>query len=277
MRRPTRTRRPLPLSGTILAMLTLAFALHACRSDENGDPGAEAEMDAPQQEETGGEIHWSYQGDTGPGMWGSLDPSFAICDSGVRQSPVDIADAAEGGAGELEVLWQPADAEVVDNGHTIQVNVSQGSRITLEGREFGLLQFHFHTPSEHTADGRATPLEVHFVHAAAEGDLAVIGVFLEAGAADPSIQAIWDAIPAAGAAPGMLAGFNPRALLPAGSSHFRYPGSLTTPPCSEIVSWVVMTESITVSQDQADAFAAIHPMNARPVQPLHDRTIELKR
>ncbi len=234
-------------------------------------------MDDQHEEETGGAVHWSYEGDAGSAMRGSLDPSFAICDSGMRQSPVDIAGAVDGGAAELEVRWQSADAEVVDNDHTTQVNVPESSAITLEGRDFHLVQFHFHTPGEHTIEGAATPLELHFVHAAAEGDLAVIGVFMEAGEADPSIQAIWDAIPAPGDAPGRLAGFDPRALLPAGASHFRYPGSLTTPPCSEIVSWVVMTESIAISQDQIDAFAAIHPMNARPVQPLHDRTIELKR
>lgn len=99
---------------------------------------------------------------------------------------------------------------------------------------------------------------------------------MEAGEADPAIQSIWEAIPASGESAGALAAFDPRALLPEGGSHYRYPGSLTTPPCSEIVSWVAMTEAIAVSQDQVDAFAALYPMNARPVQPLKERTIELK-
>ncbi len=268
------------IPGTILATFVAALALvalSACQTDQVDDAVADTEMDAQHEEDDGDhELHWSYEGDTGPAMWGSLDPSFAACDDGVRQSPVDIVGATAGGESELEIRWQPGDAEVVDNGHTIVVNVAEGSAISLEGREFTLLQFHFHLPSEHIVEGSASPMDIHFVHAAAEGDLAVIGVFMEAGEADATIQSIWEAIPAAGESPGALAAFDPRALLPEGGSHYRYPGSLTTPPCSEIVSWVVMTEAIAVSQDQVDAFAALYPMNARPVQPLKERTIELK-
>lgn len=261
---------------TFVAALAVV-ALSACQADQVDDAVADAEMDAQHEEGDGDhELHWSYEGDTGPAVWGSLDPSFAACDDGVRQSPVDIVGATAGGESELEIRWQPGDAEVVDNGHTIVVNVAEGSAISLEGREFALLQFHFHLPSEHIVEGSAAPMDAHFVHAAAEGDLAVIGVFMEAGEADPAIQSIWEAIPASGESAGALAAFDPSALLPEGGSHYRYPGSLTTPPCSEIVSWVVMTEAIAVSQDQVDAFAALYPMNARPVQPLKERTIELK-
>ncbi len=274
-------RRP-GVPGAILATFVIAVALPACQTDQVDDAVADTEVDVQHEEheedegEGGHEIHWSYEGDTGPAMWGSLDQSFAACDDGARQSPVDITGAVAGGESELEIRWQPGDAEVVDNGHTIVVNVAEGSAISLEGREFALLQFHFHHPSEHTVEGSAAPIDIHFVHAAAEDDLAVIGVFLEAGEADPTIQSIWEAIPAAGEPPGALAALDPRALLPEGGSHYRYPGSLTTPGCSEIVSWVVMTESVAVSQDQIDAFAALYPMNARPVQPLNERTIERK-
>ncbi len=118
--------------------------------------------------------------------------------------------------------------------------------------------------------------EAQWGHEAEEGDLAVIGVFLEAGESHTAIQEIWDAIPDVGASPERLAGLDPNALLPAGRSYFRYAGSLTTPPCSEVVSWVVMTGAIAVSQDQVDAFAALYPMNARPVQPLNRRFILLR-
>lgn len=271
-------RRP-GISVTILATFVAFIALPACQPDTAGDAAAAGDMDAEHEESAddgGHEVHWSYEGDAGPAMWGSLDASFAVCDDGTRQSPVDIAGAAPGGESELEIRWRAGDAEVIDNGHTIQVNVAEGSAIGLEGREFALLQFHFHLPSEHTVEGSAAPMEVHFVHAAAEGDLAVIGVFMEAGEADPTVQSLWEAIPTAGEPPGALAAFDPNALLPAGGSHYRYPGSLTTPGCSEIVSWVVMTGSIAVSQDQIEAFAARYPMNARPVQPLKERAIELK-
>ncbi len=262
---------------TFLATLVAAVALLACQTDTADHAATESEPDTQDEEAAAGdEVHWSYEGDTGPAMWGALDPSFAACDDGMRQSPVDIVGAVAGGEIALDIRWQPGDAEVVDNGHTIQVNVAEGSAISLEGREFALLQFHFHHPSEHTVEGSAAPMDIHFVHAAAEGDLAVVGVFLEAGEADPTIQSIWDAIPSDGETPGAVAALDPRALLPEGGSYYRYPGSLTTPGCSEIVSWVVMTEAVAVSQDQIEAFAAIYPMNARPVQALNERTIELR-
>ena len=277
MRRPAIPGTTLAKSVACVVAAVVFVALQVCQTGDADDAGTETDMDAQHEESAGGhEVHWSYEGDTGPTMWGSLDPSFAACDSGARQSPVDITGATAGGESELETRWQPGDAEVIDNGHTIQVNVAEGSAISLEGREFALLQFHFHLPSEHTVEGSAAPIEVHFVHAAAEGDLAVIGVFMEAGEADPTVQSIWEAIPSAGESPGTLAAFDARTLLPEGGSHHRYPGSLTTPACSEIVSWVVMTESTAVSQDQIDAFAALYPMNARPVQLLKERTIELK-
>ena len=157
----------------------------------------------------------------------------------------------------------------MDNGHTIQVNIDAGSSITLQGRQFSLLQFHFHLPSEHTVDGEEYPLEVHFVHQAEEGDLAVIGVFMDVGGVHSAVQSIWDAIPGVDQAPTPLVDLDPNAFLPGGRSYFRYAGSLTTPPCSEVVNWVVLTEAIAVSQAQVDAFAALYPINARPVQPLY--------
>ena len=263
--------------GTLAAGLSMVFlvgAQYACQADAPGQANAEEQMDAEHaQDAEGGEVHWSYEGDTGPDRWGALDPSFAVCDSGVQQSPIDLAGAIPAGGGGLELQWRPTDGEVVDNGHTIQVNMDAGSTITLEGRRFSLLQFHFHLPSEHTVEGGSYPMEVHFVHQAEEGDLAVIGVFMNAGDAHPAIQAIWDAIPGVDDAPAPLAAIDPNAFLPEGRGYFRYAGSLTTPPCSEVVSWVVMSEAIAVSQGQVDAFAALYPMNARPVQPLNRRFI----
>ena len=130
-----------------------------------------------------------------------------------------------------------------------------GSSITLEGRQFSLLQFHFHLPSEHTVEGESYPMEVHFVHQAEEGDLAVIGIFIDDGEAHAAIQSIWDAVPGVDEAPAPLAGADPNAFLPEQRGYSRYAGSLTTPPCSEVASWMVMTESISVSQAQIDAFA----------------------
>ena len=219
------------------------------------------------------EVSWSYEGATGPGQWGGLTASFAACADGGQQSPIDLARTIPAQGGTLAVDWQSTGAEVVDNGHTIQVNMAPGSSMRLEGRDFSLLQFHFHLPSEHTVDGRSIPMEVHFVHQAAEGDLAVIGVFMEAGAGHAAIDEIWNAIPDAVGEPASLGSFDPNALLPDGLDHSRYAGSLTTPPCSEVVSWVVLDETIAVSQAQVDAFADLYPMNARPVQELNRRFV----
>ena len=261
-----------------LAMLCLASAQLACqpRAPEHSDVlPTTAAQHAP--EAGGGQVHWTYDGETGAARWGELDPSFAVCAEGAQQSPVDLAGPIPAGTGTLDIQWQPAEAYVVDNGHTIQVDVAEGSSITLEGRRFSLLQFHFHLPSEHMVDGDGFPMEVHFVHQAAEGDLAVVGVFMGTGESHPAIERIWGAIPGSGEPSATLPELDPRTLLPEGSGYFRYAGSLTTPPCSEMVSWVVMTEPISVSPAHADAFAARHPMNARPTQALNRRFILFRR
>ncbi len=223
-----------------------------------------------------GVVHWSHGGETGPDRWGGLDPSFAVCDTGAEQSPIDLAGAIPAGGGGLEIRWRTTDGEVFDDGHTIQVNVAPGSGIALEGREFSLVQFHFHRPSEHTVEGERFAMEAHFVHHSREGDPAVVGVFLDSGKAHAALQAIWDAIPGVGEAPVPLSGIDLNAFLPEGGGYFRYAGSLTTPPCCEGVNWVMMTDAVEVSQGQIDAFAALYPMNARPVQPLNGRRILLK-
>ena len=241
------------LSGS-MPMACLICAVHAQSNDD-------------------GEVHWEYEGQNGPAMWGALDDSFSDCADGPQQSPVDLIEAVPAGSGSLDIQWQPTQSGVVDNGHTIQVNVAEGSSISLEGRRFSLLQFHFHLPSEHTVDGESFPMEVHFVHQSGEGDLAVIGVFMNGGEAHPIIDRIWDAIPAADESAADLPDLDPNALLPDERTYFRYAGSLTTPPCSEVVSWVVLNQPTTVSSAQIEAFAALYPMNARPVQALNRRFI----
>lgn len=220
-----------------------------------------------------GEVFWEYEGQNGPHMWGALDPSFATCSAGTQQSPVDLTKAVSADGKALNVEWRPMSGQVVDNGHTIQVNTDAGNAMTLEGRDFSLLQFHFHLPSEHTVDGDAYPMEVHFVHQAAEGDLAVIGVFMESGSANATIDTIWNNIPAPNGRSNTLPRMDLTTLLPDGTEYFRYAGSLTTPPCSEVVSWVVMQDTISVSQAQIDTFESLYPMNARPVQGLNRRFI----
>ena len=260
-----------------LPMICLIGVLQACQTDPGQQIHTEDEMNDSHDGDSGdGHIHWSYEGEAAPSRWGSLAPSFAVCGSGMRQSPIDLVGAISSGESELDFQWQPAGAQVIDTGHAIQVDLGEGSSINLEGRRFSLLQVHFHLPSEHTVDGDASPLEAHFVHQAEEGDLAVVGVLSDIGEADPAIQSILDAVHGLPEASAVIAEFDPSALLPEGRNYFRYAGSLTTPPCSEVVSWVVMTESITVSEEQIDAFAELYAMNARPVQALNQRTIQVR-
>ena len=216
---------------------------------------------------------WSYHGATGPDAWGKLDPAYDACGVGMRQSPIDLARAVKADLAPVAVRWKPIRLDaVVNNGHTIQVNTPQGGHIELDGVRHDLLQFHFHHMSEHTLDGRRFPLEAHFVHKAAVGDgLAVIGVFFDAGAENATLAPIWRAMPAREGEGASDVTVDPASLLPASRAAFRYAGSLTTPPCSEIVSWTVFGEPLSASPGQIAAFAKMFPNNFRPVQPRNRR------
>jgi len=231
------------------------------------------------QAASGGHSSWGYQGEAGPDNWGHLDPAYGACATGTQQSPIDIPSAGAIPASLAAVApnWRATPLNVVNNGHTIQVNVETGSTVDVNGKTYNLAQFHFHHPSEHVVDGVAYPMEVHFVHMAPDGkSAAVIGVFFEEGEANPAIQAIWDAMPHhVGNATG-AGSVDPNALLPADMTYYNYAGSLTTPPCSEIIDWVVMKQPITVSAEQIAAFAELFPMNARPDQEINRRKVVVK-
>jgi carbonic anhydrase len=235
----------------------------------NTDADAEAEDDSH-----GEAPHWSYQGDTGPAAWGSLDEAFASCDIGLSQSPIDITAAVAQDLVDIQFNYQPSSLNIVNNGHTIQVNYDPGSYIMLNNVQYNLLQFHFHTPSEHTIDGAFSDLEIHLVHANADGGLAVVGAMMKAGAENATLQAVWNRAPATeGPEEKYDQSINVEDLLPAGRLTYRYSGSLTTPPCSEGVNWNVLTDSVEVSADQVAAFQSLFSANNRPVQPLNDREI----
>lgn len=218
------------------------------------------------------DVHWEYEGAAGPAAWGGLTPQFAACAAGQQQSPIDIAATVPAALPPLRPDW-PAGAgwSVVDNGHTVQASATgEAGNVTVEGTAYKLVQFHFHHPSEHTIGGVSYPMEVHFVHQSAEGKLAVVGVMLGGGGAPGPL----DAILAAADGDGTLAApIDPTALLPANPHYWRYHGSLTTPPCSEIVAWTLMAEPVEVSDAAIAAFAHRYEMDARPVQPLHRRFV----
>lgn len=196
-----------------------------------------------------------------------------ICAIGLRQSPIDLPESAEGDLPHLVFGYHPIDLEVENTGSTIEVPVENGSFLRIGQDRYELKQFHFHTPSEHTLHGEEFPMELHFVHKNALGELAVVGVFLREGAANAVIQQIWDHIPGEHEPTDHHLEIDPEDLLPANRSYYRYAGALTTPPCSEGVRWHVLEESIEVSAEQIEEFRAIYPNNARPLQPLNERPV----
>lgn len=220
-------------------------------------------------------ISWGYVGEGSPEQWGELSSAYAACRTGSQQSPVDLQGAIGADLGTVEISYQPIPLSILNTGRTIQVNAPAGNRINLDGENFDLLQFHFHDPSEHTVEGRSYPMELHFVHANAKGELAVLGVFLEEGEENISLDPVWKAMPIQKTEAQTISGSHVdiAKLLPNDRSVFRYFGSLTTPPCSEIVKWVVFQEPIQISAAQVAKFKEIFPFNARPVQPLERRFI----
>jgi carbonic anhydrase len=218
--------------------------------------------------------HWSYSGATGPEHWGQLQPDFKVCQLGVEQTPIDLTAGIKGDPGALAPDYKALPLRIVNNGHTIQVNADSGSSCSIAGTKYDLLQFHFHHPSEHLLAGKPFDLECHFVHKSASGALAVVGVFIRPGPRNAALAPLFDAMPAKEGPEVKAAGsVDAAALLPKSGGYFRYMGSLTTPPCSEGVTWTVFKEPIEASPAQIKQFAALFPNNARPVQRLNRRLL----
>lgn len=220
--------------------------------------------------------HWGYGEDRGPQHWGELDPTFALCGAGHSQSPIDLQpEHARDEPGTLHLTYGETALCVLNNGHSIRINVEPGSALTYRDRRYDLLQFHFHHPSEHTRDGAATAMEVHFVHRAASGGFAVLGAFIVPGEEQHAGYApIFRNLPAqAGEEIAVRRRLSLPALLPATERFYAYGGSLTTPPCSEGVQWLMLEETVALSQEQIAAFKALYPHNARPVQPHNGRDV----
>lgn len=219
--------------------------------------------------------HWSYGGDGGPAEWGRLKPEFATCGTGKRQSPIDIRDGIRVELEPVKFDYRPAGFNVVDNGHTVQVNLGAGNAIEVNQRRYELVQFHFHRPSEERVNGRQYDMVVHLVHKDLDGRLAVVAVLIERGGAHPVVQQVWNSLPLekndtmVGPAP-----LNPALLLPQDKRYYTYMGSLTTPPCSEGVLWMVMKQPVSLSDEQLAIFARLYPMNARPIQSVAGRLIK---
>ncbi|WP_394889823.1 carbonic anhydrase [Mesorhizobium sp. AaZ16] len=211
-------------------------------------------------------VHWAYEGQDGPEHWGALDGANAACSAGSQQSPLNLTGAIKADIPQIGIDWKVGGGTVINNGHTIQINLPEGSTLTRGGKTYDLLQFHFHSPSEHLVEGKTFPLEVHFVHKNREsGALGVLGVFLTPGAKNETFASLAAVFPAQTGGKASVKDVEPNGLLPASLSYWSYEGSLTTPPCSEIVDWMVVREPLQVDASDIDKFTALYPMNARPV------------
>jgi carbonic anhydrase len=217
------------------------------------------------------DAHWSYDGAAGPDHWGDLSSANEACSSGAEQSPIDLP-AVTGTAEEVSfaITSDVGEATSADNGHTVQITPeSTASTIEFKGEEYTLLQTHFHAPAEHTVEGQRADAEFHFVHEDTDGNLTVLGILADEGAAEPG----WDAYIDAVHDEGDDVTLDIAALLPAELDVYAYEGSLTTPPCTEGVQWLVLTTPIELSAEQIDVLADAHDHTARPVQPLGDRSV----
>lgn len=216
---------------------------------------------------------WSYDGETGPLYWGKLDPSFASCEKGVEQSPVSIESShlESDKKKKINVRYQPAAVTLMKNGHAVQAELSAlNNQLTLDGKKYKLLQFHFHHPSEHTIKGKRYPMEIHFVHQDSEKRLAVLGVMVKEGRENEEISSLLKSLEHNGEIMIDL-----KNLVPNQSKAFQYKGSLTTPPCTEGVRWAVLETPLELSREQIAIFRNIYQNNSRPLQPLHERKITI--
>lgn len=218
---------------------------------------------------------WSYRGSDGPDHWGELDKTFSTCQLGRRQSPIDIRATTPADLPPIQFAYQRTPLHIVNNGHTIQVNYSPGSFITVGDKQYQLTQFHFHHPSEERIKGKRFEMVAHLVHASPDGAVAVVAVLLDAGAANPVIARLWQHLRSHEGPEQKIddVQIDATGLLPHDRRYYTFTGSLTTPPCTEGVTWFILKTPLRISQSQADAFGKIYPHDARPIQPLNGREV----
>jgi carbonic anhydrase len=234
---------------------------------------AEAAIAAANKPKNG--THWSYEGEYGPANWSNINSNWAKCSTGKRQSPIDLRDGMKVDLEQIAFDYRPSSFNEIDNGHTIQVNVGGGNFLTVGNTTYELQQFHFHRPSEERINGKGTEMVIHFVHRSYEGKLLVLAVLLERGKANSMIQTVWNNLPLEKqqtVSPAIL--LDPNEGLPEKREYFPYMGSLTEPPCTEDVLWIVMKQPMQASPAQMALFSRLYPLNARPVQPSNGRMIK---
>ncbi len=220
-------------------------------------------------------VQWGYTGHGSPSSWGELSEKYKMCNEGKNQSPINVISSLDADLASLNLSYSHASKEVINNGHTIQVNIDSGDKMVVDGIEFELKQFHFHTPSENHINDKSYPLEAHYVHLDKNGNIAVLGLMFEEGKENTILSKIWDKMPKnAGEKVSLSIANIATALLPKEKEYYRFNGSLTTPPCSEGVRWLLLKTPVSISKEQVTKFLHImHHPNNRPVQPTNARVI----
>jgi carbonic anhydrase len=266
----------------LMSFSILSLAACSSASPDVAKNDAEKE-DTTKEEKKLNEVHtaqWSYEGETGPEHWGDLNSDYTVCTSGKEQSPINIETSRvreDENISDLVINYKPTEFSLINNGHTIQGNpLTNDNSFIVDNKEYKLAQFHFHTPSEHQFNGKNFDMELHFVNQNANNQLAVLGLMIKEGASNPYLEKAWNVIPTEETTEAVkwTEPIDLISLLPKDKDSFRYNGSLTTPPCSEAVKWMVLEEPIEMSKEQIDKFREIFPSNHRPVQSLNEREVK---
>ncbi len=217
--------------------------------------------------------NWGYDGHHGPAHWGEF---ASECAQGKNQSPINIQSTTQAKLAKLQLNYKGKVVALTNHGHTLQTSLEGENSLFVDGKRFSLKQFHFHTPSENHVDGKSYPLEAHYVHADEQGNLAVVAVFFEQGDINPALASLLENVPEKDSNVTIRAPFDASALIPSDKDYYRFNGSLTTPPCSEGVRWLVIKEPQTISNKQIETFEQAMGENNRPLQPLNARMILAK-
>lgn len=264
------------LNRSIFISAIVAFGLLVgCAPHASNNASADSTQHHADSTKKDSLAHWEYEGEHGPEHWKELCTAYTSC-GGQSQSPINVVGAEKDASLKaIQFSYTETKAAIVNNGHTIQINCDEGSKVVIAGKEYKLAQFHYHANSEHQIEGKAFPLEVHFVNKAEDGNIAVVGVMFKEGKENALLSKYLKDFPAAKGKVDAEGKIELAKLLPSNSSYYTYSGSLTTPPCSEIVTWFVMKTPVEASKEQLTKFASILKNNFRPIQALNGRKIKM--
>lgn len=265
-----------------LALFVIGAGLSGCQ-EQTSEQGQNEPEEQQEQSETEDENtqEWTYGEDAGPENWGSLDPAFQTCADGTEQSPINLefSEVTESSDRErVELNYQAGEFSLANDGHTLMAHAAKPDNVlSIEDNNYKLMQFHFHTPSEHQFNGEHYEMELHLVHQNKEGELAVAGIMIKEGAENETLMPVWNKFPKEETDSNIPVEnlIDVQELLPEDADLFHYNGSLTTPPCSEQVKWMIYEKPISMSSEQIKQFQNIFGENHRPVQSLNDREVEL--